>query len=72
MAGVTPRLFYFMYGHTFVNADVVWHDDGSIETRYYFIPQDLGVKMNEALTQDDMDYIMEMVGQKIDKKGSQN
>jgi len=51
---------------------VVWHDDGSIETRYYFIPQDLGVKMNEALTQDDMDYIMEMVGQKIDKKGSQN
>ena len=51
---------------------VVWNDDGSIETRYFFIPKDLCDKLTESISQDDMDYIMEMVGQKIDKKGSEN
>ena len=51
---------------------VVWNDDGSIETKYFFIPQDLVTKLNETLAQSDMDYIMEMIGQKIDKKGNEN
>ena len=51
---------------------VVWNENGSIETRFYYIPKDLCVKMNEALTQNDMDYIMNTIGKKIDKKGNQN
>ncbi len=51
---------------------VIWHDDGSIETRHYNIPPDLSQKLNEALNQDDMDFIMEMVGRKIDNKGTEN
>jgi len=51
---------------------VVWHDDGSIETRYFFIPPDLCDKLTASLTQEDMDFIMEMIGQKIDKKGGEN
>jgi hypothetical protein len=51
---------------------VVWLDDGSIETRYFFIPEDLANKLNEAVTQTDMDYIMNVIGKNIDKKSSQN
>jgi len=51
---------------------VVWNEDGSIETRHIFIPNDLSDKLNDALTQDDMDYIMNHIGKKIDNKTNEN
>ena len=50
----------------------VWHDDGSIESRFFFIPDDLVEKLKMSITQSDMDYIMNTLRQKIDKKGNQN
>jgi len=51
---------------------VVWNEDYSIETRFFFIPEDLILKLNESLTQRDMDYIMNVIGKKIDNKTNEN
>jgi hypothetical protein len=50
----------------------IWHDNGGIENKYFFIPDDLVEKLKVALTQEDMDYIMNHIGQKIDKKSTDN
>lgn len=48
-----------------------WGDEG-ISTKCFDINQDLIKKLNECLTQEDMDYIMEKIGQKIDNKANEN
>lgn len=50
----------------------IWNEDGSIENKFYFIPPDLAEKLKSALTQEDMNYIMDVIGEKIDNKSKEN
>lgn len=50
----------------------IWKDTGDIETRYIGIPIDLVEKLKDVLKQEDMDFFMEQIGQKIDNKSNDN
>ena len=51
---------------------VIWHEDGSIEIRPFNIAEQFREKLANCLSYEDMDYIMETIGRKIDSKGSEN
>jgi hypothetical protein len=44
----------------------IWHDNGDVETKTWNIKSPLLEKVRDSLTQSDMDYIMEVIGKKID------
>lgn len=51
---------------------VVWNYNATIGIKCFFIPKELCDKLNNALTQDDLDYIINVIGQKIDNKSKEN
>lgn len=50
----------------------VWHNNGDVELKDFNIPKELREKLKDCITESDMDYIMETIGRKIDKKGNEN
>ena len=44
----------------------IWHDSGDVELKMWDINSPLLEKVRDSLTQSDMDYIMEIIGRKID------
>jgi len=44
----------------------IWHDSGDVEIKTWNIKSPLLEKVQDSLTQSDMDYIMEVIGKKID------
>ncbi|MEZ5034704.1 MAG: hypothetical protein R2796_06925 [Chitinophagaceae bacterium] len=44
----------------------VWHDNGDIELKPINIPSEYEQKVKECLSYEDMDFIMEKIGRRID------
>ena len=50
----------------------IWHESGDVELRPFNIPAHLEKKLMSSISHDDMDYIMNRIGQNIDKKSNEN
>ena len=51
---------------------IVWHDDGAVETKGFNIPPHLKDKLRNCISEDDMNYIMDVIWLKIQDEKRKN